>query len=52
MIRYLRQWRRDWYYVFTNELRMIFCDSGVMVIFFLAGLKADGLSEKWTQPER
>lgn len=38
MIRYLRQWRRDWYYVFTNELRMIFCDSGVMVIFFLAGL--------------
>lgn len=33
-----RQWGRDWYSIFTTELKTIFSDSGVMIIFFLAGL--------------
>lgn len=33
---YIGQWLSDWYAIFTNELRMIFSDSGVMIIFFLA----------------
>ena len=32
------QWISDWYSIFIRELRHIFSDSGVMVIFFLAGL--------------
>ena len=35
---YIGRWLSDWYAIFTNELRHIFSDSGVMVIFFLAGL--------------
>ena len=38
MRRYIRQWWKDWYFTFSNELRMIFSDSGVLIIFFLAGL--------------
>lgn len=37
-ISYIKQWCRDWYSVFTQELKHIFSDSGVLVIFFLAGL--------------
>lgn len=35
---YARTWFRDVWEIFANELRLIFTDSGVMVIFFLAGL--------------
>lgn len=35
---YTGQWLSDWYSTFVRELRHIFSDSGVMVIFFLAGL--------------
>ena len=35
---YPRLWCRDWYSVFTQELKHIFSDSGVLIIFFLAGL--------------
>ncbi len=35
---YTLQWISDWYSIFIRELRHIFSDSGVMVIFFLAGL--------------
>lgn len=35
---YLTSWFSDWYNIFTRELRHIFSDSGVMIIFFLAGL--------------
>lgn len=34
---YIRNWFRDWYAILVNELKMIFSDSGVMIIFFLAG---------------
>ena len=34
----MRQWISDWYSVFAKELKNIFSDSGVLVIFFLAGL--------------
>ena len=37
-ISYTRQWLSDWYRIFTRELKHIFSDSGVLVIFFLAGL--------------
>ena len=37
-MKYISQWLSDWYDIFTRELRHIFSDSGVMVIFFLAGL--------------
>ena len=37
-MKYIRQWFSDWYDIFTRELKHIFSDSGVMVIFFLAGL--------------
>ena len=32
------QWARDWYGTFTGELKRIFTDSGVLIIFLLAGL--------------
>lgn len=35
---YIRRWFKDIWDIFTHELRLIFSDSGVMVIFFLAGL--------------
>ena len=35
---YARMWFQDFWGIFTHELRQIFTDSGVMVIFFLAGL--------------
>ena len=38
VISYIGQWCRDWYSVFTQELVHIFGDSGVLIIFFLAGL--------------
>lgn len=38
ILQYTRQWLSDWYSIFANEIRQIFSDSGVMVIFFLAGL--------------
>lgn len=37
-ISYLGTWIRDWYKIFVNELRLIFSDSGVIVIFFVGGL--------------
>ncbi|MDE6870519.1 MAG: ABC transporter permease [Bacteroidales bacterium] len=35
---FIRRWWSDFYAIMTHELKMIFSDSGVMVIFFLAGL--------------
>lgn len=35
---YIGQWFSDWYAIFVRELRHIFSDSGVLIIFFLAGL--------------
>ena len=35
---YIKQWLEDFWGIFTHELKLIFSDSGVMVIFFLAGL--------------
>ncbi len=37
-ITYIGQWFSDWYSIFVNELRLIFSDSGALIIFFLAGL--------------
>ena len=37
-LKYIRQWLSDWNAIFINELRMIFSDSGVLIIFFLAGI--------------
>ena len=38
LVTYIRQWCSDWYSIFARELKHIFSDSGVLVIFFLAGL--------------
>lgn len=35
---YAGQWLSDWFSIFVSELKHIFTDSGVMIIFFLAGL--------------
>lgn len=35
---YTGQWLADWFSIFASELKHIFTDSGVMIIFFLAGL--------------
>jgi len=35
---YIGRWLSDWYAIFARELRMIFKDSGVLIIFFLAGI--------------
>lgn len=35
---FLRIWFRNWYDIFVHELRLIFSDAGVMVIFFIGGL--------------
>lgn len=37
-INYFGTWLRNWYDIFVNELKLIFTDSGVMVIFFVGGL--------------
>ena len=38
ILTYIGQWFSDWYAIFVRELRHIFSDSGVLIIFFLAGL--------------
>ena len=38
MKKYIEAWIRDWVQIFSRELRHIFSDGGVMVVFFLAGL--------------
>lgn len=35
---YIRTWVRDWLEIFSHEIREIFHDGGVMLIFFVAGL--------------
>lgn len=35
---FLKTWFRNWYDIFVNELRLIFSDAGVLVIFFVGGL--------------
>lgn len=35
---YIRLWLRDFWGIFTHELKTIFCDGGVLIIFFVAGL--------------
>ena len=35
---FLGTWFRNWYDIFVHELRLIFSDAGVMVIFFIGGL--------------
>ena len=38
ILTYIGQWLSDWYAIFVRELKHIFSDSGVLIIFFLAGL--------------
>ena len=38
ILTYIGQWFSDWYAIFVLELRQIFSDSGVMIIFIVAGL--------------
>ena len=35
---FLKTWFRNWYDIFVHELRLIFSDAGVTVIFFIGGL--------------
>ncbi|MBR1872298.1 MAG: ABC transporter permease [Bacteroidales bacterium] len=35
---YAGRWLKDFYNIFINEMKLIFSDSGVVVIFFVAGL--------------
>ena len=37
-INYFGEWIRNWYDIFVNELKLIFTDSGVLIIFFVGGL--------------
>ena len=37
-INYFGKWIRDWYDIFVNELKLIFTDAGVLIIFFVGGL--------------
>lgn len=37
-IKFASVWLRDWYEIFVHELKLIFSDAGVMVIFFVGGL--------------
>ncbi len=37
-ISFIKTWLRDWYAIFCHEMKLIFTDSGVMVIFFVGGL--------------
>lgn len=34
---YIGQWLRDTFSIFVNELKLVFSDSGVMLIFCFAG---------------
>lgn len=36
--RYAKTWIRDWWNIFCHELKQIFSDGGVLLIFFVAGL--------------
>ncbi len=36
--RYAKRWIRDWWNIFCHELKQIFSDGGVLLIFFVAGL--------------
>ena len=36
--RFIRIWLRDWWGIFCHELKQIFSDGGVLLIFFVAGL--------------
>ena len=36
--RYAKIWIRDWWNIFCHELKQIFSDGGVLLIFFIAGL--------------
>lgn len=38
MMRYIKQWLRDWRDIMMHELHQIFHDGGVLLIFFVAGL--------------
>ena len=35
---FIKTWLRDWWDIFCHELRQIFSDGGVLLIFFVAGL--------------
>lgn len=35
---YIGLWLRNWYDIFVHEIRLIFSDAGVLVIFFVGGL--------------
>ena len=35
---FIKTWLRDWWDIFCHELKQIFSDGGVMLIFFVAGL--------------
>ena len=35
---YIKTWLRDWWDIFCHELKQIFSDGGVLLIFFVAGL--------------
>lgn len=37
MKKYISQWLKDFWGIFTHELKQIFSDGGVMIIFFVAG---------------
>lgn len=37
-MKYIKNWFRDFWQVFTREFRAIFSDTGVLVVFFVAGL--------------
>ena len=36
--RFIKTWLRDWWGIFCHELKQIFSDGGVLLIFFVAGL--------------
>ena len=36
--RFINTWLRDWWDIFCHELKQIFSDGGVMLIFIIAGL--------------
>ena len=35
---FIKTWLRDWWDIFCHELKQIFSDGGVLLIFFVAGL--------------
>ena len=38
---FIKTWLRDWWDIFCHELKQIFSDGGVLLIFFVAGLTMD-----------